>query len=44
MGSSLLDIAGILSDEEAEEIRDNVEDLRGRSRDRVEDVAGAKSE
>lgn len=38
---SLLDIAGILSDEEAEEIRDNVEDLRGRSRDRVEDVTGA---
>ncbi|MFB6144521.1 MAG: antitoxin VapB family protein, partial [Candidatus Nanohaloarchaea archaeon] len=38
---SLLDIAGVLSDEEVEEIRDNVEDMRERSRSRVEDVAGA---
>ncbi len=41
---SLLEIAGILSDEEADDIRGNVEDLRDRSRDRVEDAAGAISE
>lgn len=41
---SLLEIAGILSDEEADDIRDNFEDLRDRSRDRVEDVTGAISE
>jgi len=41
---SLLEIAGILSDEEADNIRDNVEDLRDRSRDRVEDVKGAIKE
>jgi predicted CopG family antitoxin len=41
---SLLEIAGILSDEEADDIRDNVEGLRDRSRDRVEDVTGAISE
>lgn len=41
---SLLDIAGVLSDEEADEIRDRVKDMRDRSRDRVEDVAGAMEE
>jgi adenine deaminase len=41
---SLLEIAGVLSDEEAEEISDNVKDLRNRSRDRVEDAAGAINE
>jgi predicted CopG family antitoxin len=41
---SLLEIAGILSNEEADDISDNVEGLRDRSRDRVEDVTGAISE
>lgn len=35
---SLLDIAGVLSDEDAEDLRDAVEERRNRRRDELEDV------